>query len=186
MNNTSDRRISTSALERYPSLFLSEKPVDDNDYIQIYGNYHGQRVYRWFRKEYLSPVKDLYLYKVMLPKANGSGSLGEVLSTPLIGQPLIGHTETYISIGATERLKEAEAILKYIKTKFARCMLGILKVTQDNTKKVWKYVPLQDFTEHSDIDWSKSTAEIDQQLYRKYNLSDEEIVFIETKIKPME
>ena len=87
MNNTSDRRISTSALERYPSLFLSEKPVDGNDYIQIYGNYHGQRVYRWFRKEYLSPVKDLYLYKVMLPKANGSGSLGEVLSTPLIGQP---------------------------------------------------------------------------------------------------
>ena len=191
LKKTPDKRISTSAFERIPELFTEIKPNDGNEYIKIYGNIGSNRVYRWFRKDYLSPIDNLYKYKVMLPKANGSGALGEVLSTPLIGTPLIGtpligYTETYISIGETDSLAEAEAILKYIKSKFARCMLGILKVTQDNTKKVWQFVPLQDFTEKSDIDWSKSVTQIDQQLYKKYNLSDQEIAFIESMIKPME
>ena len=186
LKKTPDRRISTSAFERIPELFTETKPNDGNDYIKIYGNIGSNRVYRWFKKDYLSPIENLYKYKVMLPKANGSGAIGEVLSTPLIGTPLIGYTETYISVGETDSLQQAEAVLKYIKSKFARCMLGILKVTQDNTKKVWEFVPLQDFTENSDIDWSKSVAEIDRQLYKKYDLSEEEIAFIESKIKPME
>ena len=65
-------------------------------------------------------------------------------------------------------------------------MLGILKVTQDNPRDVWKFVPLQDFTSTSDIDWSQSISDIDRQLYAKYGLSDEEIAFIEKMIKPME
>lgn len=65
-------------------------------------------------------------------------------------------------------------------------MLGTLKVTQDNNKGTWKNVPLQDFTERSDIDWSKSIPEIDQQLYKKYGLSSEEIGFIETHVKEMD
>ena len=65
-------------------------------------------------------------------------------------------------------------------------MLGILKVTQDNPPEKWAYVPLQDFTSNSDIDWSKSIKEIDKQLYKKYKLSEEEINFIETKVKEME
>lgn len=64
-------------------------------------------------------------------------------------------------------------------------MLGILKVTQNNAKPTWKYVPLQNFTENSDIDWSQSIAEIDQQLYKKYGLSPEEIDFIEEKVQEM-
>lgn len=64
--------------------------------------------------------------------------------------------------------------------------MGTLKVTQDNKKGVWLNVPLQDFTDKSDIDWSKSVAEIDQQLYKKYNLDDSEIAIIESMIKPME
>lgn len=79
----------------------------------------------------------------------------------------------------------AEACLKYIKTRFARLLLGTLKVTQDNPKDTWANVPMQDFSENSDIDWSKSVAEIDQQLYAKYKLSDKEIAFIESMIKPM-
>ncbi|WP_329759176.1 hypothetical protein [Allisonella histaminiformans] len=47
-------------------------------------------------------------------------------------------------------------------------------------------MPLQDFTAHSDIDWTKSIPEIDRQLYRKYNLTKEEIDFIETKVQAME
>ena len=65
-------------------------------------------------------------------------------------------------------------------------MLGVLKATQDNNKEVWRYVPLQVFTSKSDIDWTKSISEIDAQLYKKYGLSDEEIQFIESMIKPME
>ena len=111
--------------------------------------------------------------------------MGEVLSTPLIGKPLIGFTETFISIGEVNTPCEAEAILKYVKSKFARTMLGILKITQDNTRPVWRLVPLQDFTSSSDIDWSKSISEIDEQLYAKYGLSQEEIDFVETHVKEM-
>ena len=121
----------------------------------------------------------------MVPTSNGSGALGEVLSTPLIGEPLIGFTETFISIGLVDTREEAEAILKYVKSKFARTMLGILKITQSNTRKTWRMVPLQDFTSQSDIDWSQSVAEIDRQLYEKYGLADNEIEFIETHVKEM-
>lgn len=72
------------------------------------------------------------------------------------------------------------------KTKLVRALLGICKKTQHNPSSVWAYVPLQDFTNNSDIDWSKSIFEIDAQLYKKYGLSQEEIDFIESKVKSME
>lgn len=128
---------------------------------------------------------NLEKYKVILPKANGSGAIGEVLSTPLIGTPLIGTTESFISIGSFDTLSEAENALKYIKGKFSRAMLGVLKITQDNPPERWYYVPLQDFTPSSDIDWTQSIHEIDQQLYRKYGLTEKEIAFIETHVKEM-
>jgi hypothetical protein len=59
-------------------------------------------------------------------------------------------------------------------------------VTQDNKKGTWKNVPLQDFTPDSDIDWTKNICEIDQQLYRKYGLQEDEINFIESMVRPME
>ena len=65
-------------------------------------------------------------------------------------------------------------------------MLTRQKITQDNNKDTWRMIPLQDFTDSSDIDWSVPIANIDKQLYKKYNLSDEEINFIETKVKEME
>ena len=74
----------------------------------------------------------------------------------------------------------------YIKTKFARSLFGVLKVTQDITPTKFKYVPLQDFTSSSDIDWSKSVYEIDLQLYDKYGLTAEERNFIETHVKEMD
>lgn len=114
----------------------------------------------------------------------------EVLSTPVIGVPVIGvpvigHTDTFLSIGKFASAEEASACLKYVKSKFARCMLGTLKATQHNPKDTWANVPMQDFTADSDIDWSKSVEEIDAQLYAKYHLSDDEIAFIESMIKPM-
>ena len=60
-----------------------------------------------------------------------------------------------------------------------------MKVTQNGNKPVWKMIPIQDFSSMSDINWSKSIYEIDQQLYQKYDLTDEEIQFIETNVKEM-
>lgn len=183
--------MSTNIFELLPEVFSEKKPEDGKAYIQIYGREKGERVFRWIRKDYVNEPKNLNYWKVVLPKSNGSGALGEVLATPLIGEPivskpLIGSTETFISIGCFETQAEAEACLKYLKTKFARAMLGILKVTQDNPPDRWAYVPLQDFTEKSDIDWGKSVAEIDRQLYKKYGLSEDEIAFIESKVEEME
>ena len=64
-------------------------------------------------------------------------------------------------------------------------MLGVLKITQDNTAEKWAKVPMQDFTDASDIDWSKSIHEIDLQLYKKYGLTAQEVEFIESKVKEM-
>ena len=176
--------ITSNIFEKIPEIF-SDRPSDINN-VGLYGRKNNGRVIMWTKKQYLEPHDNLDYYKVFIPKSNGTGAIGETLSTPTIGDPGIGHTQTFISIGKLNNIFEAKALLKYIKTKFLRCMLGILKVTQDNKKAVWEYVPTQDFTENSDIDWNKSVAEIDQQLYKKYNLSDEEIAFIESMIKPME
>lgn len=64
-------------------------------------------------------------------------------------------------------------------------MLGVLKITQHNPASTWKYVPLQDFTSKSDIDWSQSVADVDKQLYAKYGLDESEIDFIESHVKEM-
>ena len=177
--------MASNIFQRLPEIFHDQKPNDGKSYLKLFGRQNNIRLYKWIQKNYVQENEITYKYKVMVPQANGSGALGEVISTPLIGEPLIGFTESFISIGKVETSNEAEAILKYIKSKFARAMLGILKVTQANTSDKWKYVPLQDFTSQSDIDWSQSIAEIDRQLYEKYGLADNEIEFIETHVKEM-
>ena len=177
--------IVSNVFEKLPQVFV-ENPSDEADYYRFIGRLGSSRVYRYVLKKYINDNGYINAYKVMLPKSNGSGALGEVLSTPLIGAPLIGATDTFISVGPVNNETEAIALLKYIKSKFARAMLGVKKVTQDNPKSVWDCVPLQDFTPNSDIDWTKSIPEIDQQLYKKYNLSEEEINFIETKVQAMD
>lgn len=90
-----------------------------------------------------------------------------------------------MGIGSFDTEAEAIATKKYICTKFLRSLLGVLKVTQHITPEKWVYVPLQDFTPNSDIDWSQSVADIDRQLYAKYGLDEKEIEFIETHVKEM-
>ena len=77
-------------------------------------------------------------------------------------------------------------VLKYIKTKFLRALLGVNKATQHTPKKVWKNIPVENFTNKSDINWNLSVKEIDKQLYTKYELTVEEINFIESNVKEME
>lgn len=181
----SGNTIRTNAFDAINIIFYDDVPDDKYEYVKVFGRQAGQRVVKYTRYEYVEMHDNLKKYKICVPKANGSGAIGEVLSTPIIGTPMMAHTQTFISIGALETREEAEAVLKYVKSKFSRAMLGTLKITQDNPPSTWRNVPLQDFTSDSDIDWSKSISEIDQQLYAKYGLTDEEIDFIETHVQPM-
>lgn len=176
-------KIVSKSLQNLDFAF-SEKETSNS--VKLLGRIGSDRTYRYINKDYLDLPDIFEKYNVLVPEANGSGAIGEVLSTPLIGEPLIGHTDTFLSIGAFDTLEEANNCLKYIKTKFCRAMLGVLKITQHNSRTTWQKVPLQDFTSNSDIDWSQSIAELDAQFYRKYGLSQEEIDFIESKVKEME
>ena len=177
-SNGREKRLTTSIFNQL-DVFNDFKTAADD--VRIIGLIDNIRIYKYIPQKFLDNHANLLKWKVILPKSNGSGAIGEVLSTPLIG-----YTQSFISIGAFDIREEAQAALKYVKSKFMRTMLGILKVTQDNNTDVWEYVPLQDFTSHSDIDWSQSIADIDKQLYRKYKLDEDEIAFIEKMIKPME
>ena len=181
-SNGNERRLTTSIFGLDEIFHLNKE--NDND-IKILGLIKNTREIRWINSTFIEEHPCLGKWKVIVPKSNGTGAIGEILSTPLIGEPLTGYTQSFIGIGAFESQAEAMAVLKYINTKFARTLLGILKVTQDNSKETWRFVPLQDFTESSDIDWTLSVPEIDQQLYAKYYLTDEEVQFIERMIKSM-
>lgn len=185
MSTSHDFDVTSNVFDILSDIFFDVLPDDDFEYMRLYGLSNGARVYKYVRKDYIVSIANTDFWKVFVPKANGSGALGEVLSTPVVGQPVVGHTQTFLSIGCFSSEDEATACLKYIKTKFSRAMLGILKITQDNTTDKWKYVPMQDFTSGSDIDWSQDVAGIDQQLYKKYGLDDDEIAFIEEKVRAM-
>lgn len=169
----------------YGKIFFEDKPNDDDDYVGIFGRCQGQRKTLYIKRKYVDGPENFNAYKVFVAAANGSGTFGEVLSAPLIGEPEIGHTQTFISIGCFDTEDEAQACMKYIKTKFARALLDVLKVTQSNSVTVWKTIPLQDFTSTSDIDWLQAISDIDQQFYKKYELDDNEIAFIEEKVRSM-
>lgn len=179
--------IVSNVFEKLDKIFLIEKPKNiKGGYLKFLGRINNERTYRYIHTDYVQSNSYLDVYKIFIPKANGRGILGEKLSMPIIGKPNEGATDTFVSIGRFQSFEEAEALLKYIKTKFLRVLLGIKKVTQDNPQTVWDLVPIQDFTDHSDIDWSQPIPEIDRQLYAKYSLTEEEIAFIETKVQAMD
>ncbi len=179
-------KITSNAFENLTEIFVNTEKECKGEGVQIIGRIKGSRETKWVNASYLQPCEYLNYYNVLVPEANGTGAIGEVLSTPVIGVPVIGHTDTFLSIGKFADAQEASACLNYVKTKFARCLLGTLKATQHNPRDTWANVPLQNFTAISDIDWNQSIADIDKQLYRKYKLDEDEIEFIEKMIKPME
>lgn len=143
----------------------------------ILGLENLKRVIRYIPKNYPLPKNEgIDKYKVFISESYGCGAIGEGPATPVLATPGELCTETFLQIGTFETKEEAENCISYIKTKFFRVLVGILKNTQHATQKVYHYVPLQDFTKP----WT------DEELYTKYKLSNEEIDFIESMIKPME
>lgn len=178
-----DLRLAPNYFVRFPEIFRRNQDSVYN--IKVIGLEEGnKRTERFVEAKIINDLK-LNKWKVFMPKAIGSGSFGEAMSELLIGEPKTCCTYTFLQVGAFTSKEEAENCMRYLKIKLTRALLGTLKITQNNSSDVWKNVPLQDFTEKSDIDWSKSISEIDQQLYKKYNLNKEEIVFIEEKVQPM-
>lgn len=183
-SNGRDKRFRNNAFTKMDGVFLeSAKNPDD---VKVLGLIKNKRVWRYISKKYVDASQEnLSKWKVLCPAANGAGQFGELLSNLVVNGPGTGYTQTFIGIGAFGSNNEAMAAEKYLKTKFARALLDVLKVTQHNDQPVWKLIPLQDFTSSSDIDWSQSIPDIDRQLYRKYGLTAGEIDFIETHVKEM-
>jgi len=178
-----DLRVAPNYFVRFPEIFKRSK---DSVYsIKIVGlEESNKRTERFVEPKLINDLK-LDKWKVFMPKAIGSGTFGEAMSELLIGEPKTCCTYTFLQVGAFVSKEEASNCMKYLKTKLTRALLGTLKITQNNSSDVWQNVPLQDFTQNSNIDWSKSISEIEKQLYEKYNLSKEEIDFIEEKVQPM-
>lgn len=123
----------------------------------------------------------LPLHKVYIPKAGGSGNDPIVLGHPFYGEPNSVCSLTYLVIGYDPNnhnftKEQCLNIISYIKTRFFRYLVSIKKKTQDNPRDVFQFVPMQDFSKP----WT------DAELYKKYNLTDDEIAYIESMIKPME
>jgi hypothetical protein len=191
MSSDAQFRVSTNTFEQLAFLFHEKRPDDGGTYVRVLGVIKNRRVFRWIRSDYLAGPDSYEKFKVAVPASrNASGVLGDkpalVCGYSLTLGPGSGVTQTFITIGSFDTDVEAEACLKYIKSKFARVMLGILKVTQHNPRSTWKFVPAQDFTSTSDINWTKPIPEIDAQLYAKYGLDEDEIAFIEAKVTPMD
>lgn len=127
-------------------------------------------------------------WKVIAPKSNNIGTeLNDDNFNTIIAAPNTICTETYLVFGAELDLNEqsAQNLSKYLQTKFSRYLHSLAKGSQDAASKTYRFIPVQDFTSTSDIQWNLSNEQLDVQLYKKYNLSTEEIDYIESKIKNM-
>ena len=172
--------------QKYNLPPMSNEFIEDG--LTIWGlDATQKRSKKYVQRDYPIPKQE-YIggYKLFVSRNQGTGVLGEEFSAPIFASPNECCTETFVVIGLFTDKQEMMNCWKYICTKFFRAMVGIRKNDQGAGRAIYKFVPLQNFTDKSDIDWSKSIPEIDQQLYKKYNLTDEEISFIESKIKPME
>ncbi len=163
--------------ERMFKLFL---PTGGSDTYKIYSFGWQRNGISYAEKKYVQTNGDaIGKYKVFISKANGAASMKApyaVLSKPFVAEPNSICNMTYLMIGPFANQSEAENVVAYITTKFFRFLVSLLKNTQNAYKKVYTYVPMQDFSKP----WT------DEELYKKYDLSAEEIAFIEDMIKPMD
>lgn len=140
------------------------------------------------KSEIVSHKDWVNVWKVYVPESNNIGTeLNDDNQNSIVGGPDTICTETYLVIGAELSLSASTSknLSIYLRTRFARFMHSLAKISQHATSKTYKFLPLQDFTSKSDIDWKKSVEEIDKQLYKKYGLTKKEIEFIENMIKPI-
>ena len=167
-------------------LVSSRKPfgIATNEKINTEKGINGIKIYAYPKNGYIESSKvSANKQSVYKPKVLISYAYGERGNFPylVIGKPFIGDvnsccSETYLMIGPFDTTNECENVMSYIRTKFFRFLVLLRKNTQHATSKVYQFVPLQDFSHP----WT------DEMLYKKYNLTEDEIAFIESMIRPME
>ncbi len=150
-----------------------DSPTPKPEFIKVY----AQKKIGYIRRGNI-PSGEQYIdkWKIIIPEAIGTGEMGKDRLKPIISEPQSINTETYIMNGPYSSKDETENVISYINTKFFHFLLGLKKITQHTTQKVYSLIPLQDFSKP----WT------DEELYKKYNLTDEEIAFIESIIRPMD
>ncbi len=154
---------------------VAAEPIDGG--LKIHGLENMKRVTKYIDKNYPLPRKDYVNgYKMFMARNQGSGLFGETFSVPVFAGPNECCTETFVVIGTFKTQEEMNNCWKYMTTKFFRAMVGVKKNDQGMAQGVYQYVPMQDF--------SKSWT--DEELYKKYKLSKEEIDFIEQNVKPFD
>lgn len=160
--------------------------------VRLFGNKSRKRTHTFIERSKLVRESEmLESFKIFVPKAWGNmderkGYLGGAFSEILVAKPFDVCSEMYIEFGPFNNIDEAKNAKKYFYTKFFRAVFYKDKTSQNTARDTYRSVPLQDFTNNSDIDWSQSIAQIDQQLYKKYGLDEREIKFIEEKVREME
>jgi site-specific DNA-methyltransferase (adenine-specific) len=115
-------------------------------------------------------------YKIFVPKAWGTGDPHTDWLNPFIVTPNSASTETYLTVGPFDDEKTAENTMSYMQTKFFHFMVSMMKITQNAMKNIYTMVPVQDFSKP----WT------DNELFKKYGLSDDEIAYIDTSVRTIE
>jgi site-specific DNA-methyltransferase (adenine-specific) len=176
---TLDKRVSGRNPFGFPSKFHGKKsPAGLADPIKLYENQAGRAVVSWVQRRAVG-VNAAWIdkWKVLVSKAQGTSAAVETkfLSNPIIAGPGEACTETYLVAGRFETEDAAVRYADYLRTRFVRFLISLRKITHNAARGVYAFVP--------DIPLGHGCA--DQKLYKRYNLTDQEISFIESTVKPM-
>lgn len=160
--------VSNKAKVRY---YVNSREIEHE--VKLQGREYGYISHHEVTKQ----ADTIYLHKVLFPEAAGTGIDNLILGEPILALAPSCFSATYVCIGANPHrpytTQECEHIRKYLLTRFLRYLVSIKKNTQHGPRSAFTFVPQEDFTTQSDIDWSKSIAEIDEQLYAKYEFTSE-------------
>ena len=172
--NKFDTLVSSRKHFGIDTTFRGKPKKNEND-LKIFHN--GGYGYVNEKKIY-NGRNDIEKHKVYITMAYGAGETypHQIINKPFYGEPKSVCTETYLQIGPFKSKKTCENVISYIHTKFFRFLVLMIKNTQHATKNVYRLVPVQDFENKLD----------DKNLYKKYNLTENEIKFIDEMIRPME
>lgn len=192
-NKKDEAKLSLIVSSRNPFGFSSNKRGKSQKFENCISLYSSAGMSYIPAKEVDGSNQYLQTYKIMISKVTSEhagepdkNGMFKILSRTELINPTEVCTDSYLVIGSFKKKEDAVSLLKYLKSKFSRFLL-LQAVTSINlSKDKFDFIPHQNFTANSDIDWSKSIPEIDKQLYVKYGLTKEEIGFVESMIKPME
>lgn len=176
VKNKSEITIDTILSSQKPfglRTFFKGETTKKANYIKVYAN---KNIGYISRNEIIQNREWIDQHKIIIPRAIGSGDSMSDIIKPLYSEPESCCTETYIVMNSLKSHQEVLNALSYIKTKFFHFLVTLKKNTMMAPKSVYSFVPIQDFTQ----EWT------DEKLYKKYGLTDDEIAFIDSMIRPMD